>query len=70
MMSGDIHILSFTPGEQVRLCTGPFSGRVGQVEAVSLDKRLLRVKVETFGHATQIEVFFLDVEKLTFSEDE
>jgi len=56
--------------EHVRILSGPFSGFTGQVEEINPDKGVLKVMVTIFGRSTPVELNFLDVEKLTFSEEE
>ena len=60
---------TFTHGEHVRILSGPFSGFTGQVEEINPDKGVLKVMVTIFGRSTPVELNFLDVEKLTFSEE-
>lgn len=61
---------TFTHGEHVRILSGPFSGFTGQVEEINPDKGVLKVMVTIFGRSTPVELNFLDVERLTFTEDE
>ncbi|MGH9821784.1 MAG: transcription termination/antitermination protein NusG [Blastocatellia bacterium] len=61
---------TFTHGEHVRILSGPFLGFTGQVEEINPDKGVLKVMVTIFGRSTPVELNFLDVEKLTFSEEE
>ena len=61
---------TFAHGEHVRILSGPFSGFTGQVEEINPDKGVLKVMVTIFGRSTPVELNFLDVEKLTFSEEE
>jgi transcriptional antiterminator NusG len=60
----------FTQGETVRIVSGPFSGFTGVVEEVNMDKSTLKVMVTIFGRTTPVELDFLGVEKLTFSDEE
>jgi transcriptional antiterminator NusG len=60
---------TFTHGEQVRILSGPFSGFTGQVDEINPDKGVLKVMVTIFGRSTPVELSFLEVEKLTFTED-
>ena len=61
---------TYTPGETVRIKQGPFQSFTGKVEDVNADKSLLKVVVTIFGRSTPVELNFLDVEKVTFTEDE
>jgi transcriptional antiterminator NusG len=61
---------TFTHGEQVRILAGPFNGFTGSVEEINADKGVLKVMVTIFGRSTPVELNFLDVEKLTFSDEE
>lgn len=61
--------VSFTQGETVRITSGPFSGFTGVVEEVNLDRSTLKVMVTIFGRSTPVELDFLGVEKLTFTEE-
>jgi transcriptional antiterminator NusG len=60
---------TFSHGEHVRILSGPFNGFTGQVEEINPDKGVLKVMVTIFGRSTPVELNFLDVEKLTFSEE-
>ena len=60
----------FSQGETVRIISGPFSGFTGVVEEVNMDKSTLKVMVTIFGRTTPVELDFLGVEKLTFSDEE
>jgi transcriptional antiterminator NusG len=42
---------------------------MGTVEEVNPDKNLLRVGVTIFGRATPVELGFLEVEKVSFSDE-
>jgi len=36
---------SFTPGEMVKIISGPFATYIGKIEAVNKDKQMLKVTV-------------------------
>jgi len=59
----------FERGETVRITNGPFTSFTGTVEEVNPDKNMLKVMVTIFGRATPVELGFLEVEKLSFSDE-
>jgi transcription termination/antitermination protein NusG len=61
---------SYEINEVVRIKSGPFASFTGRVEEVHEDKMILKVTVTIFGRATPVELNFLDVEKVTFAEEE
>ncbi|GBC83419.1 Transcription termination/antitermination protein NusG [bacterium HR10] len=60
----------FVPGEMVKIMDGPFTGFMGKVDEVNPDKNTLKVMVTIFGRSTPVELNFLQVEKVTFAEEE
>ncbi|MGH9898490.1 MAG: transcription termination/antitermination protein NusG [Pyrinomonadaceae bacterium] len=60
---------TYTTGETVRIKSGPFASFTGKVEDVNTEKSTLKVVVTIFGRSTPVELNFLDVEKVTFTED-
>jgi transcriptional antiterminator NusG len=63
-MAGEPSVLEFSNGEEVRILRGPFNQFTGLVRKVDMENRLLKVEVTTLGVSTQVEAFFLDVQKL------
>ena len=61
---------SYSVGEVVRIKAGPFQAFKGRIEEVDEPKGVLKVKVSIFGRPQPVELRFLDVEKVTFTEEE
>ena len=61
---------TYTIGEVFRIKSGPFASFTGKVEDVNEEKTTLKVTVTIFGRSTPVELNFLDVEKVTFAEEE
>jgi transcriptional antiterminator NusG len=61
---------SYSVGEMVRITVGAFQAFTGRIEEVNEEKATLKVKVSIFGRPEPIELGFLEVEKLTFTEEE
>jgi transcription termination/antitermination protein NusG len=61
---------SYVIGERVRIKLGPFQSFTGRIEKVDNDKAKLRIRVNIFGRTEPIELRFIDVEKLKFTEEE
>jgi transcriptional antiterminator NusG len=61
---------SYSVGEVVRIKVGPFQNFTGRIEEVDQDKATLKVMVKIFGRTQPVELRFLDVEKITFTEEE
>jgi transcriptional antiterminator NusG len=56
--------VTFTPGQKVRICDGPFEDFVGAVDGIYPDKGKVRILVSFFGRETPVELDFLQVEKI------
>ncbi len=57
--------VSFQPGEQVRIMSGPFAEFNGTVEEIYPDKGKAKVLVSFFNRETPVEVDFLQLERFT-----
>ena len=55
-------IVSVAAGDRIRITDGPFEGFMGIVEALSDDKRKVKVKISMFGRDTSVELDTVDVE--------
>lgn len=60
---------SYSVGEVVRIKVGAFQSFTGRIEEVDEDNATLKVRVKIFGRTEPIELKFLDVEKVTFTEE-
>ena len=60
----------YSIGETVRIKVGPFNCFTGRVEDVDESSATLKVVVNIFGRAQPVELKFLEVEKVTFTEEE
>ena len=60
---------AYSVGERVRIKVGAFQAFTGRIEEVNEDKATLKVRVSIFGRPEPIELGFLDVEKMTFTEE-
>ena len=61
---------SYEMGEVVRIKSGPFASFTGKVEEINEEKTTLKVSITIFGRSTPYELNFLDIEKVTFAEEE
>jgi transcription termination/antitermination protein NusG len=61
---------SYSLGKMVRIKVGAFQSFTGRIEEVDEDSATLKVMVKIFGRTKPIELRFLDVEKIKFTEEE
>ena len=61
---------SYSVGEMVRIKVGAFQNFTGRIEAVDQGKATLKVMVKIFARTQPIELTFLEVEKIKFTEEE
>ena len=54
----------------VRIKAGAFQSFTGRIQEVDEDSATLKVMVKIFGRHEPIELRFLDVEKIRFTEEE
>ena len=60
----------YSVGEVVRIKSGAFQCFTGRIEMVDRDKATLKVILKIFGRREPIELRFIDVEKVAFTEEE
>jgi transcription antitermination factor NusG len=56
---------AFSPGDQVRIKSGPFASFTGRVETVEKETATLKIAVTIFGHPVALALRFQDVEKVS-----
>ncbi len=64
MPESDIDYVEYFVGETVKVCVGPFSGFMGEIEEVNAEKKMLKVMVKIFGRKTPLELENSQVERV------
>lgn len=62
--AGEVMIEPYLVGEVVKIIDGPFSDFVGDIQKVDEEKKKLTVVVKIFGRGTEVELNFMQVEKI------
>ncbi len=60
----------YSVGEMVRIKSGAFQAFTARIEEVDEARGTLKVMVNIFGRSQPIELRFVDVEKISFTEEE
>ena len=63
--SGETLSEPFLVNETVKIIDGPFAEFVGDIQEVNEEKKKLKVIVKIFGRGTEVELNFLQVEKIS-----
>lgn len=63
--TGETMIEPFLVGETVKIIDGPFTDFVGDIQEVNEEKKKLKVIVKIFGRGTEVELNFMQVEKIS-----
>lgn len=63
--AGETMVEPFLVGETVKIIDGPFSDFVGDIQEVNEEKKKIKVIVKIFGRGTEVELNFMQVEKIT-----
>ncbi|MBK8556437.1 MAG: transcription termination/antitermination factor NusG [Lewinellaceae bacterium] len=63
--AGETMIEPFLIGETVKIIDGPFSDFVGDIQEVNEEKKKIKVIVKIFGRGTEVELNFMQVEKIS-----
>ncbi len=62
---GEAMVEPFLVGETVKIVDGPFNEFVGDILEVQEEKKKLKVVVKIFGRGTEVELNYVQVEKIT-----
>lgn len=63
--AGETMIEPFLINETVKIIDGPFTDFVGEIQEVNEEKKKLKVIVKIFGRGTEVELNFMQVEKIS-----
>lgn len=63
--AGETMMEPFLIGETVKIIDGPFAEFVGDIQEVNEEKKKLKVIVKIFGRGTEVELNFMQVEKIS-----
>lgn len=63
--AGETLMEPYLIGETVKIIDGPFAEFVGDIQEVNEEKKKLKVIVKIFGRGTEVELNFLQVEKIS-----
>lgn len=63
--AGETMIEPFLVGETVKIIDGPFTDFVGDIQEVNEEKKKIKVIVKIFGRGTEVELNFMQVEKIS-----
>lgn len=60
----------YSVGDMVRIRTGAFQSFTGRIEIVDEEKATVKIMLNIFGRTEPIELRFIDIEKIRFTEAE
>lgn len=63
--AGETMIEPFLINETVKIIDGPFAEFVGDIQEVNEEKKKIKVIVKIFGRGTEVELNFMQVEKIS-----
>jgi len=63
--AGEIMVEPFLIGETVKIIDGPFTDFIGDIQEVNEEKKKIKVIVKIFGRGTEVELNFMQVEKIS-----
>jgi transcriptional antiterminator NusG len=63
--AGETMLEPYLIGETVKVIDGPFAEFIGDIQEVNEEKKKLKVVVKIFGRGTEVELNFMQVEKIS-----